>query len=120
VQRDTRQTEPETINSRRMPSETTLNMRADKYYTVWGKQLSLFLDARNVLDAKNIGNLEPGNFPGPPVNTAYVVYYTETGRAGGAYLKDVNRDGVDDFVPLNDPRVFGEPRTIRMGIGLEF
>jgi outer membrane receptor for ferrienterochelin and colicin len=119
-QRDTRTIEPEMVNSRRLPSETTLNVRADKYYTVWGKQLSLFVDARNVLDARNIGGLAPGNWPAPPVREAYVIYYTETGRAGGAYLKDLNGDGVDDFVPLNDPRVFSEPRTVRVGVGLEF
>jgi hypothetical protein len=120
VQRNTRQTEPETVNSRRLPSETTLNVRADKYYTLWGQRLSLFVDARNLLDAKNITSLSPGNWPAPPVQDAYTVYYTETGRAGGAYLADRNGDGVEEFVPLNDPRVFGDPRTIRVGVGFEF
>jgi outer membrane receptor for ferrienterochelin and colicin len=120
TQRNTRQTEPEDVNSRRMPSETTLNMRADKYYTLWNKRLSLFVDARNLLDAMNITSLSPGNWPAPPVADAYVVYYTETGRAGGAYLADHDGDGVDEFIPLNDPRVFGDPRTIRVGVGFEF
>jgi len=119
-QRNTRQLQPEDINSRRMPSETTLNVRADKYYTLWGKQLSLFVDARNLLDARNITSLAPGNWPAPPVQSAYVIYYTETGRAGGAYLADRNGDGVDEFIPLNDPRVFGDPRTIRVGVGFQF
>jgi len=119
-QRDTREIEPEMINSRRLPSETTLNVRADKYYTLWGKRLSLFADARNLLDAKNITQLAPGNWPAPPVQNAYTIYYTETGRAGGAYLADRDGDGTEEFIPLNDPRVFGSPRTIRVGIGLEF
>ncbi|MBP7669564.1 MAG: TonB-dependent receptor [Candidatus Eisenbacteria bacterium] len=120
IQRNTRETEPETINSRRLPSETNLNIRADKYYTLWGKRLSLFVDARNVLDAKNITWLSPTNWPPPPVTNAYTTYYTETGRAGGAYLADHNEDGIEEFIPLNDPRVFGNPRTIRMGVGFEF
>jgi outer membrane receptor for ferrienterochelin and colicin len=119
-QRNTRELEPQMINSRRLPSETTLSIRADKYYTLWGKRLSLFVDARNLLDAKNITLLAPGNWPPPPVTNAYTVYYTETGRAGGAYLADHNNDGIEEFIPLNDPRVFGNPRTIRMGIGFEF
>lgn len=120
TQRNTREVKPEDVNSRRLPSETNLNMRADKYYRLWGKQLSLFVDARNLLDAKNITSLAPGNWPAPPVQDAYTIYYTETGRAGGAYLADRNGDGVEEFIPLNDPRVFGEPRTIRVGVGFEF
>ncbi len=119
-QRDTREIEPEQENSRRMPSTTTLDVRADKYYRLWGQQLSLFLQGRNILDAKNITNLTPGNWPAPPVNADYRVYYTETGRAGGAYLEDRDGDGVEEFIPLNDPRVFGAPRTIRVGIGFIF
>ncbi len=119
-QRDTREIEPEQENSRRLPSTTTLDVRADKYYRLWGQQLSLFLQGRNVLDAKNITNLTPGNWPPAPVNANYRVYYTETGRAGGAYLEDQDGDGVEEFIPLNDPRVFGSPRTIRVGIGFIF
>ncbi len=49
------------------------------------------------------------------------MFYSETGRAGGAYLSDdLNEDGVQDWVPLNDPRVFQEGRNIRVGIGVSF
>ncbi len=119
-QRDTRELEPEMENSRRLPSTTTLDVRADKYYRLWGQQLSLFLQGRNILDAKNITSLTPGNWPAPPVNVDYRVYYTETGRAGGAYLQDRDGDGIEEFIPLNDPRVFGAPRTIRVGMGFIF
>jgi len=119
-ERDTRQTEPETINSRRLPSTTTLDVRADKFYQLWGHQLSLFLQGRNLLDTKNITQLAPGPWPVPPVGSAYTVYYTETGRAGGAYLDDQDDDGFEEFIPLNDPRVFGDPRTIRVGVGYTF
>jgi outer membrane receptor for ferrienterochelin and colicin len=119
-QRDTRQLEPEMVNSRRLPSTTTLDVRVDKYFWLWTHRLSLFLQGRNIMDAKNITTLTPGNWPGPPVGSAYTVYYTEAGKAGGAYLKDVSGDGIEEFVPLNDPRVFGSPRSIRVGLGFEF
>ncbi len=120
IQRDTRQTEPNVVNSRRMGATTTLDVRADKYYMLWGKRLSLFIQGRNILDAKNITTLTPGNTPLPPVGSAYTSYYTETGRAGGAYLDDQDGDGLEEYVPLNDPRVFGAPRVVRFGVGYQF
>ena len=85
--------------------------------------MTLFFDARNVLDAKNISSLDANTFPNPYINTAgddYTIYYTETGRAGGAYLQDVNGDGIPDWVPVHDPRVFEEGRSVRMGISITF
>ena len=39
-------------------------------------------------------------------------YLTETGRFGGGYLgQDINGDGVQDWVPVNDPEVFAEADT---------
>ena len=80
------------------------------------------VDARNVLDATNIQNLSPGR-RSPFINTAgddYTIYYTETGRAGGAYLQDINGDNVLDWVPTHDPRVFEEGRNVRMGVSVTF
>ena len=76
-----------------------------------------------MLDASNIRDLSPTNWPTPPQASFYDydVFYTETGRAGGAYLgEDLDEDGVQDWVPLNDPRVFDEGRNIRVGIGIMF
>ncbi|MFB3909186.1 MAG: carboxypeptidase regulatory-like domain-containing protein [Candidatus Eisenbacteria bacterium] len=123
IERTTRQIEPEDQYSRRLPSTTSLDVQAEKYYQVWGQRFKLFLQSHNVLDAKNITELEPGNgIAGPSLRgNDYVIYYTETGRAGGAYLgDDVNGDGVEDFVPLNDPRVYGDPRSIRVGVSFSF
>ena len=121
--RDTRKTDPLLTNSRRLPSTSNLTVQAEKYYKIWGQRVKLFMRGTNVLDAKNIRDLEPQNFPQPPNSSAfdYRVFYTETGRAGGAYLgDDVNEDGIRDWVPLNDPRVFAEGRSIRMGVGVSF
>ncbi|MBD3161146.1 MAG: TonB-dependent receptor [Candidatus Eisenbacteria bacterium] len=123
IERTTREVEPEDINSRRLPSQSSLDIQAEKYYTVWGQRFKVFLRSLNVLDSKNVTTLSPGNrFAGPALQgNDYRIYYTETGRAGGAYLdEDFNGDGIEDFVPLNDPRVFGEPRTIRVGVSFSF
>lgn len=123
IQRYSRRIGPEVENSRRLPGTSNLNVRAEKYYSLWGQRLKLFLSARNLLDAKNIRSLSPSYMLRPPSsgNRDYEVYYTETGRAGGAYLgEDSNGDGLQDWVPLQDPLVFAEPRSIRIGIGVQF
>ena len=121
--RNDRRPDPALTNSRRLPSQARLTVDGDKYYRIWGQNVTLFVDARNVLDSQNISSLTQNSFPNPFVNTAgddYTIYYTETGRAGGAYLQDVNGDGVLDWVPVHDPRVFEEGRNVRMGISITF
>jgi hypothetical protein len=85
--------------------------------------VKLFFDAKNVLDSKNIQQLDGFNGINPYINTAgddYAIYYTETGRAGGAYLQDVNGDNVLDWIPVKDPRVFEEGRSVRLGVSVTF
>jgi outer membrane receptor protein involved in Fe transport len=121
--RNDRRPDPVLNNSRRLPSESRLTIDGDKFYRVWGQNLTLFVDARNVLSAKNINSLSQAAYPNPFVNAAgddYTIYYTETGRAGGAYLQDINGDNILDWVPLRDPRVFEEGRAVRMGISVTF
>lgn len=122
-ERNSRGTSPETVNSRRLPGTTSLDVQAEKHYRVWGQALRLFLSGRNVLDARNITALAPENWPQPPGfgEKDYEIYFTETGKAGGAYVgDDTNGDGIGDWVPVNDPRVFGDPRTVRMGVAYSF
>ncbi len=123
--RNDRKPDPKYRNTRRLPSQSTLSITADKYARVWGQNVTLFLDARNVLDATPIVALAPNNGGGenPYIDTIgsdYLVYYTETGRAGGAYLRDNNGDHVEDWNPVNDPRVFAEGRDVRVGVGVAF
>jgi outer membrane receptor protein involved in Fe transport len=121
--RNDRKPDPVLNNSRRLPSNTYLTLDGDKYFRVWGQNVTLFFDARNVLNAQNINSITYGTFPNPYVGTAgdeYSIYFTETGRAGGAYLWDTNGDGTLDWVPLKDPRVFQEGRNVRMGISVTF
>ena len=121
--RDQRQSDPALTNSRRLPSSSTLTIQAEKHYKLWGQQIELFLRGNNVLDSHEIVNLSPTDFPPPPQfnNLNYQIYYTETGKAGGAYLgEDTNEDGMQDWVALNDPRVFGEGRSVRFGATVKF
>ena len=121
--RDTRELQPENTNSRRLPSTTSLDIQAEKYYELWGERFKVFLQSRNVLDAKNITSLNPLNWPLPGSfdGNSYIIYYAETGKAGGAYEgEDLDGDGIGDWVPLNDPRVVGDPRSIRLGISFTF
>ncbi len=123
VERNQREQDPAVVNSERLPNATTLDVQAEKHYTIWGQHLTVFLQGMNLLDAKNIATLEPSNWPIAPYATSddYTIYYTETGRAGGAYNGgDVNGDGTDDYYPVNDPRVWGEGALVRMGIGFRF
>ena len=121
--RQTRELRPEIVNSRRLPATSNLDVQVQKRYSIWGQQIRLYLEASNLLDSKNISTLTPNNFPAPPSGTAidYLVYYTETGKAGGAYVgEDENGDGIGEWVPLNDPRVFGDSRTVRVGVSFAF
>ncbi len=119
-----RRPDPKLENSRRLPPVSNLSLLGDKFFKVWGQNVTLFVDARNLLDARNLGALDQNLFPNPNVNrdgnSDYLKYYTETGRAGGAYLQDVNGDGRLDWVPVNDPRVFTEGRAVRMGASVTF
>ena len=122
--RNDRQADPLLTNSRYLPSSSRLTLDGDKYYKVWGQSVTVFFDARNVLNATTINSLDQNSFPNNNVDRAggsdYLIYYTETGRAGGAYLQDINGDNVDDWVALRDPRVFDEGRNVRIGVRLTF
>jgi outer membrane receptor protein involved in Fe transport len=123
--RNDRRPDPALSNSRRLPSITNLSIVGDKFFKVWGQNTTLFVDARNVLDSRNVVTPQGrGSFPNPLVDldgqSDYLKYYTETGRAGGAYLQDTNGDGLLDWVPVNDPVVFGEGRNVRIGASVTF
>ena len=121
--RNDRRPDPKMINSKRLPSTARLTVDGDKYCRVWGQNVTLFVDVRNVLDSKSIENLGGFNFVNPYVDGAgndYLIYYTETGRAGGAYLQDVNGDNLLDWVPVRDPRVYEEGRSVRLGASVIF
>jgi outer membrane receptor protein involved in Fe transport len=115
-----RATDPALTNSQRLPSTSTLSCQAERFFRAWGQDLTLYVQGTNLLDAKNISNLQPSIWPYGSLNPlSYIVYYTETGRAGGAFLYRDNT-GNDAWYPVNDPAVFEQGRTIRIGLGVQF
>jgi outer membrane receptor for ferrienterochelin and colicin len=121
--RNNRREDPRLENSRRQPSKSNLAIDGDKYYKVWGQNVTLFCDARNVLNVPNLGTISLNSYPNPYVDIAgddYAIYYTETGRAGGAYLQDINGDSLLEWVPVHDPRVYEEGRNVRVGLSVTF
>jgi outer membrane receptor for ferrienterochelin and colicin len=122
-EREQRRRDPTLTNSRRLPSISTLSVQADRYFRIWGQDVTLYMQGTNLLDARNISDLQPTLWPDNAIVSAssYDVYYTETGRAGGAFLTaDQTGDGVEDWFPVNDPRVFSQGRVIRVGLGVQF
>jgi outer membrane receptor for ferrienterochelin and colicin len=121
--REQRRQDPALINSKRLPATSTLSAQAERSFVAWGQHVTLYMQGTNLLNTRNIGELQPSLWPyNVAVNpSSYVVYYTETGRAGGAFLTaDRNGDGIEDWLPVNDPRVFQQGRVIRVGLGVQF
>jgi hypothetical protein len=115
--------DPTRENSMRLPSTHRLRVQGSKKFNVYGRELTFFFEGRNLLDEDIL--LKHGDRPGayPPMIVAQMdngSYLTETGRFGGAYLQDIDDDGRNDFVPVNDPTIWDQHRVWRMGIGFEF
>jgi len=115
-----RTVEAEDINTIRLPGSVILSLKGNKQYSLYGREFRLFLEGRSLLDRDNVRTEDPWIWP-TPSNDYYQEYYTEFGELGGAYnLKDTISAPEDVLIPLNDPRVYGEPRVFRVGIQLEF
>ncbi|MBN2184364.1 MAG: carboxypeptidase-like regulatory domain-containing protein [Candidatus Krumholzibacteriota bacterium] len=118
-----RRQDPMDENSRRLESTHTINLQGRKKFNIYGQELTLFFEGRNLLDEDilQLGGTSPGVFP----NMANATmdggsYLTETGLYGGAYLQDLDEDGIDDFTPVNDPTIWASHRQWRIGFGFEF
>jgi len=116
-----RRQDPLNENSRRHPQQHLVSFRGEKYFKIYGQDLRLFFDGRNLLDEKVVVDLTPLVFPALENATdGYLSYATELNQFGGAYLRDSDGDGQDEYFPVNDPRVFGQRRLFRIGLGFEF
>jgi len=94
-----------------------------KLFNVYGRELTLFFEGRNLLDEDILlpGGDAPNTFPAmAAANMDGGAYLTETGQYGGAYLQDTNDDGLDEFNPVFDPAVWVAHRTWRLGLGFVF
>jgi outer membrane receptor protein involved in Fe transport len=110
-------------NSRRLEPTHRLSIQGRKQFNVYGRELTLFFEGRNLLDDDILlpGGVSPGVYPGMVnVGMDNGSYLTETGRYGGAYLQDINDDGLDEFNPVYDPTIWETHRVWRLGFGFEF
>jgi outer membrane receptor protein involved in Fe transport len=116
-----RRQDPLLENSERLPATFSLDIQAELNVNFYGQRLTLYLQGFNLINQDVVQNIQPAIFPGMNNATnAGVAYLTETGKYGGAYLQDENGDNFDEFIPINDPRVFGQHRLFRIGLGWNF
>jgi len=123
VDRFARRQDPLWENSRRLPPTHVINIQGRKKFKIYGQELTLFFEGRNLLDEDVLipGGTAPGAWPG--MVNAYMdggSYLTETGKFGGAYLQDLDEDGIDDFTPVHDPTIWDAHRRWRIGFGFQF
>jgi outer membrane receptor protein involved in Fe transport len=123
VDRFARLADPTWENSRRLEPTHKLSLQGRKLFNVYGRELTLFFEGRNLLDEDVL--LPNGTSPGAfPVLVAATMdqgsYLTETGEYGGAYLQDQDDDGRDEFNPVFDPTIWETHRLWRLGLGFEF
>ncbi len=118
-----RRQDPLWENSERLSSTHVINLQGRKKFRIYGQELTLFFEGRNLLDEDLLlpGGTDPRAWPGM-VNARMDLgsYLTETGQYGGAYLQDLDEDGIDDFTPINDPTIWDSHRRWRIGFGFEF
>ena len=123
IDRFARRQDPLLENSRQLEPTHQLSLQGRKKFGVYGRELTLFVEGRNLLDDDIL--LRDGTAPiaFPNLEAAQMdggSYLTESGRYGGAYLKDNNDDGVNEFYAVNDPTIWDSHRVWRLGLGFEF
>ena len=118
-----RRQDPLDENSNRLNHTHVINLQGRRKFNIYGQELTLFFEGRNLLDEDVLlpFGVAPGTFPGM-VNARMDggSYLTETGQFGGAYLQDIDEDGLDDFTAVNDPTIWASHRQWRIGFGFEF
>ncbi len=108
-------------NSERLPDTFSLDVQAERHINFYGQDLTLYVQGYNLINQDIVRAPAAGINPGMNnAAAAYTSYLTETGKYGGAYLQDVDGDNYDEFVPINDPRVFEQHRLFRIGLGWMF
>ncbi len=121
IDRFARRQDPLLENSERLPATYQLDFQGERKVNFYGQQLTLYLQAFNLINQDMVLGPAAGIFPGlNNAAVAYTSYLTETGKYGGAYLQDQNGDNYNEFIPINDPRVFMDHRLFRIGLGWQF
>ncbi|MBK8166411.1 MAG: TonB-dependent receptor [bacterium] len=124
VDRFAKKQDPMLENSERLPSTYSLDVQLERHVDLFGKKLSLQLQAWNLLN-QDVVVANPGGagITPPMINGATYAgraHLTETGKFGAALLQDADGDGVNEYIPIVDPRTFGDHRLFRLAIGYYF
>ncbi len=119
------------LNGSRLPWQFRADLRVDKNFElVWGKKdsekrkkanLNVYLQVLNLLNTKNIIAVHP--YTGTPDDDGYL-----TATTSQQQLASIQSQGDDYYssytdlyrAKLVDPRYYGRPRVIRIGLQLEF
>ena len=123
VDRFARRADPLWENSMRLDATHVINIQGRKKFNIYGQELTLFFEGRNLLNDDVLLPFGTAPFANPLMGNARMdggSYLTETGNFGGAYLQDLDEDGIDDFTPVNDPTIWARHRQWRIGFGFEF
>lgn len=116
-----RRQDPLLENSERLPATFSLDFQGERRVNFYGQRLTIYVQALNLINQDMVATIAPGIFPGMiNAGSAYAPYLTETGKYGGAYLMDKDGDNLNEFTPINDPRVFDNHRLFRIGLGWQF
>ena len=116
-----RRQDPLLENSERLPATFSLDFQGERRVNFYGQRLTIYVQALNLINQDMVAAIAPGIFPGMiNAGAAYAPYLTETGKYGGAYLMDKDGDNLNEFTPINDPRVFDNHRLFRIGLGWQF
>ncbi len=78
--------------------------------------LAFGLEVRNLFGGQYQRVATVDGYPNPTINTTYDdygAYRTETGQSGGGYWSTIN----DQWVAVNDPRLYTPPRMVRASVG---
>jgi hypothetical protein len=110
------------VNSRRLEwtEITNVDVRWAPGLAPW---LTLAFEARNLFDERGERLVTLDGYPNPVINTwydDYSAYRTETGEPGGAYWVQSADGSGGHWVPVNDPRLLQEPRTMRASVAVRW
>jgi len=121
VDRYAKRQDPLLENSERLPATLAVNIQFRREINLYGQRLTLELQGFNLLNQDEVLAAGTNVFPGMNnARGAGSAYLTETGKYGGAYLQDQDGDTFEEFIPINDPRVFAQHRLFRIGLGWRF
>jgi hypothetical protein len=113
------------LNSRRLPwSEATdVTIRCPLPRARGAAHASALFEARDLFDTRPDWRVNMSGFPNPLINSMldeYGGFRTATGQDGGGYYSDPTGSGQPRWIAVHDARLKPPPRSLRLGVEVEF